>query len=36
MWGFASLTLTAFSLNLWSYGWIGMTVWSYHPHVTGA
>lgn len=33
--GFASLTLAAFSVYLWTHGWIGLTIWSYQPQVTG-
>ncbi len=33
--GATSLSLTALSLLLASYGWIGMTIWSYRPAIAG-
>ncbi|MEZ5894651.1 MAG: serine hydrolase domain-containing protein [Parvularculaceae bacterium] len=33
--GFSSATLLALALYLFSYGWIGMTIWSYTPMVSG-
>jgi len=33
--GATSLVLLLLSGYLWTYGWIGMTVWSYAPKVVG-
>jgi hypothetical protein len=33
--GFSAATLLALTVYLFSYGWIGMTIWSYRPMVAG-
>lgn len=34
--GFSAATLCAMAFYLFHYGWIGMTIWSYRPMVSGA
>ncbi|MEX0645504.1 MAG: hypothetical protein WD076_09345, partial [Parvularculaceae bacterium] len=34
--GITSVLLIALGVFLWSYGWLGMKVWSYAPAVVGA
>lgn len=34
--GFTSMLLFAFTGYLWSYGWIGITIWGYSPNVVGS